>query len=58
MSTDEMTGIHLTPGAVQPGTFQEHIKGLQLGGSSTQPALPIPKAEYDRDRWEPEPKMP
>jgi general secretion pathway protein D len=58
MSVDEMRGVHLLPGAVQPGTFQEQIKGLQLGGSSTQPALPIPKPEYDRDRWEPEPKMP
>ena len=58
MSVDEMSGVHLTPGAVQPGMFQEHIKGLQLGGSSTQPSLPIPKPEYDRDHWEPEPKMP
>jgi general secretion pathway protein D len=58
MSTDEMHGIHLTPGAVQDGMFQEHIRGLQLGGSTTQPALPIPKPEFDRDHWEPEPKMP
>jgi len=58
MSVDEMKGVHLTPGAVQPGTFQEHIKGMQLGGSATQPALPIPPPEHDRDAWEPEPKMP
>ena len=58
MSIDEMKGVHLTPGAVQQGTFQEHIKGLQLGGSATQPSLPVPKPEYDRDHWEPEPKMP
>ncbi len=58
MSVDEMSGVHLTPGAVQPGTFQEHITGMQLGGSSTQPALPIPKPEHDRGAWEPEPRMP
>ncbi len=58
MSIDEMKGVHLTPSAVQPGTFQEHIQGLRLGGSATQPALPIPKAVPDRDAWEPEPKMP
>jgi general secretion pathway protein D len=58
ISTDEMRGIHLTPGAVQPGTFQEHMKGLQLGGSATQPVLPTPKPEFNRDWWEPEPKMP
>jgi general secretion pathway protein D len=58
MSADEMKGIHLTPGAVQPGTFQEQINGMRLGGSATQPALPVPKPEKDRDSWEPEPKMP
>jgi general secretion pathway protein D len=58
MAADEMKGVHLTPGAVQPGTFQEHMNGLQLGGSTTQPALPIPKPEFNRDWWEPEPKMP
>jgi general secretion pathway protein D len=58
MSEDEVKGLRLTPGAVQPGTFQDHIKGMQRGGSATQPALPIPKPEKDRDAWEPEPKMP
>jgi general secretion pathway protein D len=58
MATDEMKGVHLTPAAVQPGMFQEHMKGLQLGGTTTQPALPIPKAQFDRDSWEPEPRMP
>jgi general secretion pathway protein D len=58
MSIDEMKGVHLTPGAVQQGTFQEQIKGMQLGGSTTQPSLPIPKAEHHLDEWEPEPKMP
>ncbi len=58
MAADEVKGLHLTPGAVQPGTFQEHIQGLRRGGSATQPALEIPKPEKDRDSWEPEPKMP
>jgi general secretion pathway protein D len=67
MATDEMKGVHLTPGAVQPGMFQEHMQGLQLGGSTTQPALPLPKAEpiphpwevwRPGDWWEPEPHMP
>ena len=58
MSTDEMKGVHLTPGAVQPGIFQEQIKDMKLGGSTTQPSLPVPKPEHDRDAWEPEPHMP
>jgi general secretion pathway protein D len=58
MSVDEMRGVRLTPGAVQPGMFQEHIRGMNLGGSATQPSLPIPKAVPDRDAWEPEPRMP
>jgi hypothetical protein len=29
MAADEVKGLHLTPGAVHPGTFQEHIQGLR-----------------------------
>jgi general secretion pathway protein D len=58
ISNSEMKGVRLTPGAVQPGTFQEHVDGMRLGGSATQPVLPVPKAAKDRDAWEPEPKMP
>ena len=35
MSKDEMKGLKLTPSAVAPGVFDEHIRGLQRG--STQP---------------------
>jgi general secretion pathway protein D len=58
MSEAEIKRLRLTPGAVQPGTFEDHIKGMQAGGSTTQPALVVPKAEHDRDAWEPEPRMP
>jgi general secretion pathway protein D len=39
MSRDEMRGIKLTPNAVEPGTFQDHLEGLRLGGSTTAPSL-------------------
>lgn len=38
MSEDEMKGTTLTPRAVQPGVYGEMMRGMQLGGSSTQPA--------------------
>jgi len=42
MSQDEMHGTVLTPNAVSPGTFQEHMKGLQRGElPQTQPTQPI-----------------
>jgi len=37
MSKDEMRGTLLTPAAVSPGTFQEHMEGMQRG-NTTQPA--------------------
>ncbi len=58
MSADEMGGVTLTPNAVQPGTFDYHMKGMRRGGSATQPVLPVPKVPRDRDAWEPEPQMP
>ena len=45
MSQDEINGLRLTPSAVGPGVFQEHIRGLQRGGPATQPSndeLPPP----------------
>jgi len=42
MSEDEIKGLKLTPGAVQPGTFDDHMKGMQRGQSSqTRPSTPI-----------------
>ncbi|HEY2584227.1 MAG TPA: hypothetical protein VGI81_00525, partial [Tepidisphaeraceae bacterium] len=38
MSQDEATGFRLTPRAVQPGVYGEQMRGMQLGGSTTQPA--------------------
>ncbi len=39
MSRDEMRGVKLVPNAVEPGTFQQHLEGLRLGGSTTAPSL-------------------
>lgn len=37
MSQDEMKGTKLTPRAVRPGVYGEQMRGMQLGGSTTQP---------------------
>jgi general secretion pathway protein D len=37
MGEDEMRGMKLVPGAVQPGVFQEQMRGMQRGNASTQP---------------------
>ncbi|NLW50440.1 MAG: type II secretion system protein GspD [Candidatus Brocadiaceae bacterium] len=31
MSDDEMTGVHIVPGAVEPGAFDGHMRGMGLG---------------------------
>ena len=36
MLEDELAGARLVPGAVSPGTFQEHLKGLQRGAAQYQ----------------------
>lgn len=36
MSIDEQKGLKLTPEAVQPGMFQEHMEGMQRGGTSPE----------------------
>jgi len=42
MSEDEQRGTKLTPKAVAPGTYQEHMEGLQRGRSpETRPTGPI-----------------
>jgi general secretion pathway protein D len=41
MSEDEMKGTKLTPNAVEPGAFDEHMRGMQRGGApTTLPADP------------------
>ncbi len=45
MSNDELRGTTLTPHAVAPGVFQDHLRGLQRGENpvppSTQPISPV-----------------
>lgn len=45
MSEDESTGLRLTPNAVQPGTFEEQMRGMRRGElprtQPTQPASPV-----------------
>jgi general secretion pathway protein D len=53
MSEDEIRGLHLTPGAVQPGLFQEHLHGMQRGGATSQPTLYIPPPPPQRSFLEP-----
>ncbi len=38
MSEDEMQGTQIVPNAVSPGTFQDHMKGMQRGGHPQAPA--------------------
>src|SRR6185295_1506556 len=40
MSQDESRDWKLTPNAVGPGVFQDHVRGLQRGGPATEPAFP------------------
>jgi general secretion pathway protein D len=42
MSADEMKGTLLTPRAVGPGTFEDHMRGMQRG--ATQPTS-LPTAQ-------------
>jgi general secretion pathway protein D len=59
MSQDEMGGLKLVPNAVQPGTFQEHMEGLQRGRTTTDPdaGLTVPPTEPPK-RTGPEPVLP
>jgi general secretion pathway protein D len=42
MTEDEERGLKLTPNAVGPGVFQDHMRGMQRGGpAQTQPSTPI-----------------
>jgi general secretion pathway protein D len=40
MTNDEMHGLKLAPTMVEPGTFQDHLRGMQLEGL-TPPAVPL-----------------
>jgi general secretion pathway protein D len=53
ISEDELRGLRLTPNAVQPGVFQEHMEGLQRGSATSQPSLDIPQPSTGRGLYEP-----
>jgi general secretion pathway protein D len=40
MSADEMKGTTLTPKAVAPGVFDEHMRGVQRGATAAEPTRP------------------
>jgi general secretion pathway protein D len=40
MSKDEMDGTKLVPKAVEPGAFQEHMRGMKRG-ATTEPTTPL-----------------
>ena len=51
MSQDEMDGTRLVPNAVEPGAFQEHMRGM-LRGATTEPSAPTPPVvPDDRRPW-------
>jgi general secretion pathway protein D len=45
MANDEMHGLRLTPNAVEPGVFQDHLQGLERGRASTNPST-MPSSIY------------
>jgi general secretion pathway protein D len=44
MSEDEKGGLRAVPGAVEPGAFQEHMRGMERG-ASTRPAVDRPQVD-------------
>jgi len=38
MSADEQRGLRIVPQAVEPGAFQEHMRGMSRGAAASQPA--------------------
>ena len=41
MSEDEEQTLKLVPTAIQPGTWDQQMKGMNAGGTTTQPASEI-----------------
>lgn len=56
MSADEIKGTKLTPNAVYPGTFQEHMRGMERGSlPTTGPTSPTdPVTTFDLSRTGPD----
>jgi general secretion pathway protein D len=57
MTEDELKGVKLTPNAVEPGAFQEHMQGMQRGGAQTRPTQ-FPQPTRPRDPTLPTPEFP
>jgi general secretion pathway protein D len=59
MSTDEEKSLRLTPDAVAPGVFQEHMQGMQRGGvpqtQPTPPTSPVDSIEENGPNPQPPP---
>ena len=53
-----MKGTKLTPNAVEPGTFEEHMRGMQRGGATTQPTETPPPPATRPLMTLPEPPLP
>ena len=45
MSRDEEAGMKVTPNAVEPGAFQEHMKGMERGALKRPASRPAPPEE-------------
>jgi len=57
LTNAEMKGLQLTPNAVQPGVFQQHLRGLQSGGTPAQDNtlyIPPPTTQGSKALGEPD----
>ena len=45
MSQDELNGAKLTPKAVDPGVFEEHMKGMERGATTQPEGLVAPPVD-------------
>jgi general secretion pathway protein D len=54
MGEDEMHGLRLVPSAVEPGVFQEHMRGMQRGAATKPSTGYIPPPTAPRSIFEPD----
>lgn len=57
MSNDEAKGLKLVPGSIQPGTYKEHLEGLQRGNTTRPGYQPIPIPETESKSKSPLPEQ-
>ncbi|MEI8196431.1 MAG: type II secretion system secretin GspD, partial [Phycisphaerae bacterium] len=50
MSQQEKESTKLVPQAVGPGIFQEHLKGMEIGGAQTRPSTTLPAEKPKNDQ--------